>query len=269
MKKKPFSLPTIAALLMLVVGIIVGVFYIQTRQTFNLSATPSEEPKDVRITNITDSNFAVSWVTDKPTFGYVTYEKSEALLAGHGTRPKSTLHHLTVKNLDANTNYQFKIGSNETLFDNKGSFFRAKTGPVIALTKKTDMVFGKILTKEQRAVSGALVYLTISGASPLSTISDNDGSWAINLAHARDTSLKSLASYTKNTTLEIYVFGDYVKGEKEQIATAKVSVEGAKPVPNMVLGENYNYANNKTLKSGDDLPSSDISFEATKSARER
>mgnify|MGYP001603297889 FL=1 len=254
MMKKVHSIPTFLGIILLIIGVAVGVFYVQTRQTFDLSASPQETPKEVRVTNVDDASFAVSWTTDKPTFGYVTYERAEALLAADAQKPKSLLHHLTVKDLDPTTSYQFKIGSGENLFDNGGAPYKTKTGPTLDSEKTNDMVFGTVVDKNDKPSSGALVYLTLPGAAPMSTTADLDGSWAYNLSLARTTQLKNLATYTKDAVLEVYVLGD-----KGQVSTAKIAVSAAKPVPKMVLGENYNFGNTKTIK-GDTLPSSDIDF---------
>ena len=253
--KKQHKLPTIVGLIILIVGVAVGVFLVQTRQTFKLSANPREEPKNVRITNITDSSFTVSWVTAKPTFGYVTYEKSEELLAS-GNQPKTNLHHIAIRGLSPSTNYQFRIGSGENLFDNEGSPYRTKTAYALKVGKASDIVFGSVVRVDKKPAVGAIVYLTIAGVSPLSTVVDNDGGWTVDLAGARQAILKEAASYSENTTLEVYVQAE------SQVSTAKIPVGTGRPVPQMTLGENYNFGNGKTLKSGDSLPASDIDFGA-------
>lgn len=258
--RKQHTFPTIVGLILLILVVGAGVFFVQTRQTFTLSASADETPKNVRITNVTDVSFSVSWTTDKPTFGYVTYEKSDELAHGSlGNQTKSSIHYLTVKDLRANTNYQFKIGSGENLFDNDGQAYKIKTGQALILKKKSDMVFGVVVGKNGQPIDGALVYLALPGASPMSTFIDSDGSWAFNLSMSRQANLKEKASYTKDTILEVYVRGD-AGVAKNQVATAKIPVGAARPVPKMVLGENYNFSNIITIKSGDDLPSSNIDF---------
>lgn len=249
--RKQHTFPTVVGLIILIAGVAVGVFLVQTRQTFKLSADPGEEPKDVRITNVTDNSFAVSWTTGKPTFGYVTYEKSEELARGGDETLRSYLHHITVRGLSASTNYQFKIGSGEYLFDREGESYKVRSGPVLSPPKKSTIVFGTISEDQGGAADGAIVYLTLPGTSPLSTVADSNGSWVFDLTSARQSDLKGSASYSEKTIMEIYVVGT------GKIATARIPVGAARPVPEMVLGDNYNWVNSQTLEGGI-LPSSSL-----------
>lgn len=54
------TIPTIAGIFLLVVGLALGVLLVQQRQVFRLGASGELAPKDVRITNITDNSATIS-----------------------------------------------------------------------------------------------------------------------------------------------------------------------------------------------------------------
>lgn len=249
------KLPTIVGLLILVIGVSVGVFLVQTRQTINSSASPEEAPKSLRITNITDNSFTVSWITSKKVGEFVNFGKSQSLgqTAGGETQ---LAHHVTVSDLSASTTYLFKVGSGNATYDNNGDFYKVKTGPSLPSQNKNDVVFGSVVSSSGVPVSGAIVYVSLPGASALSTVTDAKGAWTLSLSNARTTTLETWATYGKTTNLEIFV-----QSERGEVSTATIQVQAARPVPTMSLGKNYNFNNVKTPESSG-LPSSTIQLAA-------
>lgn len=250
--KKQHSLPTVAGLLVLIIGVAVGVFLVQSKRTLTTSASVEETPKNVKITNITDKSFTVSWTTAKKTPGLVSFGKSETLDQTSGESAPSSFHHITVANLAPRTNYLFKIGSGENIFDNNGDFYQVKTGPTLGTLTKNDFVaFGTIQDSLGTAAAGVLVYATLPGASPLSAQTDSKGSWVIPLSSTRTSTLTSFASYGGNSNLAILV------QSASQTASAQILVSSARPVPPITLGKTYNFTDVKSPESSS-LPSSNI-----------
>lgn len=236
--------PTILGIMILLLGVGVGVFLVNTRKTLELTAAPEETPKDVRITNITEKSFTVSWITEKKTSGFVSFGKNTSLgLVANDTFSLSNTHYTKVQNLDPQTNYFFKIGSNSKFFDNDGEAYQTKTSAKLEQPKKSDVVFGSVTTKEGAPKEGVIVYLTFTGASPLSATTDKEGRWVATLSEARTTNLGSIATYNSQTNLEIFVRKDAVFG------SAKIPVGSAKPVPAIALGKNYNFSDIQTVQS--------------------
>jgi len=67
---KTKTIPTILGLLMAITTTILGGYLIEkTKGPISVSA--QEKPLSVKITNITDRSFVVSWCTQNPTFGYI------------------------------------------------------------------------------------------------------------------------------------------------------------------------------------------------------
>ncbi|MBI2590904.1 MAG: hypothetical protein HYW33_03455 [Candidatus Blackburnbacteria bacterium] len=241
--RQQLTFPTILGLLVLIVGVAVGVFSVQSRQTLTSLASPDETPSDIKITNITDKSFTVSWTTTKKTDGFVAYGAGESLgQTAQGGNTTST-HSAEISSLSPLTVYYFKIISGQNTFDLNGKAYQIKTGPKLATQTKTDVVFGTILDTLGKPVEKAVVILNVSGASPLSTQTDSKGTWVVPLSSLRISTLNGYANYSGKTTLEIFILGN------AKVSQARLLVENAHPVPAITLGKNYNFTEVKSPNS--------------------
>ncbi len=191
---KKSKIPTIIGIALLVIGIASGVLLIQNRQIFKLGATPQISPKDVRITNITDSSFTVSWVTDTETEGFIKWGESNSSqknLVKDEIDSESYVHITTVQSLSPETSYYFVINSKGTNFDNNGLPWETKTGPVLAITSSRNLISGTILTSTGAPANQVLVYVSLAGSSPLSVITSQNGGWLIPISSARTSNLNT------------------------------------------------------------------------------
>src|SRR5260221_13594636 len=77
------NIPTILGLLVLFAGLIGGVFLVRSSNTnsFLPRASPQTTPKNLKIRNITDTSFTVSWITDSNTVGFVRYGTNATALS--------------------------------------------------------------------------------------------------------------------------------------------------------------------------------------------
>jgi hypothetical protein len=235
------KIPTIIGVILLLAGVAAGVFLIQNQQIFKLGAAPESEPKNVRITNITGHSFAVSWVTDKKTSGFIKYGEEGSFnqtdldeISG-----QNYLHYLTVKGLTPQTAYTFKINSGGDDYDNNGAPWQVTTGPELAQPTSTNIISGSVLTATGEPAKNVIVYVTAASASPLSVYTSENGSWLINLSQARTQDLSSYSTISnQNTLLEISV-----QAAERGVSSAQVYPQSAKPVPAMTLGDVHDFKN--------------------------
>lgn len=258
---KQYKLPTLLALFLLVIGIAAGVFLVQSDKIFQSQATPEITPQQVRITNVSDKSFTVSWITDGATDSFISYGVSASL--GSVSNQKTTkkqIHHIQVTELSAATTYYFKLSSDTKLFDNNGNVYQIKTAPLINLPAPSPVIiFGNIVASG-KPVSEALVYVNLLGVTSLSTVTDTSGRWSIPISTSRSTTLTSYAAFNTNSTAEIFVQAGTLG-----VATAKVKVNAASPVPAISIGENHDFTNLKVLPS-EGLPTSQINIPTDTSA---
>lgn len=175
------------------------------------TSTPTAPPppaiSDVRISNLTDTSFSVSWLTEEVTTGSVIFATSRAALrAGMGLRVTATgtAHLVTLTGLQPQTTYNFSIESGGAVDDNRGAYYSVTTGPTLTVPN-SDNVYGKIVEPTRNSVQGCLVYVRIllsggGGSAGVSTLlatqTDSSGEWSVNLGNARTGDLASYYSYS-------------------------------------------------------------------------
>ena len=112
--------PTALGLLILLVAIGVGLFLVKTKTGVRVDADESLVPKQVRVTNVSENGFSVSWITDSPAVGLVKYgiEANSIKQVAMDDRDQLSgeagvfaVHHVTVKSLTPATKYFFKLES--------------------------------------------------------------------------------------------------------------------------------------------------------------
>lgn len=197
-------IPTILGLLVLIVGLVSAVLLVRD-DTGGFLPRASEDavPKQVRITNITERGFSVSFVTDESSPGFLRYGTDPGRLNTQvrddrdqltGAATPYQTHHITVSGLQPSTQYYFTLGtSSNSRFDNNGQPFSVRTARQETSTAQARTAYGEVRTEVGNAAEGAIVYISIQGASPLSTIVKADGSWAIaSLGQVRTLDLSAL-----------------------------------------------------------------------------
>jgi hypothetical protein len=235
---KTKKIPTILAILILTLGIAVGVFFISQPQLFNLQASPSQIPKGVRVTNITDKSFTISYKTDEPSQGFVTWgkDKNYGQILHDKEKSLSSLHHITLTDLSPSQTYFFAINSDGNTYDNNGIPWQVTTSPTLPSNDQF-LVTGKIVNEQDQPISSAIVYLTAPDLSPLSTSTSQNGEWVISLSKARTLDLSSTFKLNSQT------FEIFVEAGPNGLSTAQVSVDNLNPIPKMTLGRIYDFKN--------------------------
>ena len=241
-------IPTILGILFLVAGLGVGVFIVgQGTGGFSPKASPESTPKNLKTSNISDSSFTVSFVTDSATPGYVKYGTDEKQLKSQtsddrdqltGAVGQFTTHHITLRSLSPSTAYYFAIGTaSREIYTNDGKPYSVTTAPKLGSAPEALTIYGSVVTKASTPASDSIVYISVDGASPLSTLVKSSGSWAVPLSTARTTTLNSYAQINDQTQLSILVQGK----DASSNATAKVLVAKAQPVPTITLGQSLDF----------------------------
>lgn len=236
---KQFKLPTLLGVLILFLLTGTGVFLVQNQKKITSSASPSITPEQVKITNLTDRNFTISWFTDKPIQGFVTFGSSKSVGTVISENSPSQIHYITIENLKPSTIYYFKIGSGKDIFDNNGLPYETKTGPTISTLPDPDIIFGDVATSSGSFVPRAIVYITAGGIAPISALTNTNGRWTIPLSTTRSATLQAYATYDKNKTL----LDIRVQTSEGKNTSVKVYSSSAHPVPTITIGQNQDFTN--------------------------
>lgn len=238
------KIPTLVGLLLLVIALVAGTIFFQDGLgVFSPRATPETTPKKVRVTNVTDSTFTVSFITDEPTAGFVKYgtdpNKTDKTQGDErdqlsGTVKEYQTHHINVTGLQPNSTYHYVIGTGKgAVFDNEGKAFSVTTARRAASPGAAKTVYGSVTTESGAPAEGAIVYVAIEGAGELSSQVKPSGSWAIPLSNARKTDKTGYAEVKDDDALQILVQGP----ESSRTAQGSVIVNEAQPVPTIAYGQ--------------------------------
>ncbi len=234
-------IPTLLGILAIVIGIGVTSFLTEQGVILIGQASPSDEPKNIQITNITDTSFTVSYTTDGAVFGSLNVGGNSSL----GTtvlddRDKSLTEHkshmMTVRSLAPNTSYFFSITSGQDTYLNNGVLYSAKTGPTLETptTEQRLTVLGKIIMPDGSGAE-AVVYLNISGAQNVSSITKQDGSYSFQLNSIRSTNLSSYFDVPLNAVTKLLIFAGSLNSRASLTATQ------FSEVPTVTLSQNYDF----------------------------
>lgn len=237
-------IPTLLGFVLLMLGIGITSYLVQSGVIVISRATPSNTPEEVRVTNITDTSFTVSFRTTAPVPALVLYgEGATADKTAFDERDQPSqdlapraIHSIVVRNLKPETTYSFTITSGKDTFLDNGKPFQIKTGPVLIENPSSQTpLAGKILLPNGSPPSESLVYITSSGAQALSVLIKSDGNYILPLNTMRKASLDSYFSFSEQTLIQLLVL--------DATLTSRVALKASQtnPVPQITLSHDYDF----------------------------
>lgn len=269
--KKPIlehRIPTLLGLLLLVIG--VGATSYLTSVGINLfgQASAPETPENIRITDVSDTSFTVSYKTATSVAGSLTYGKTEtfgSIAVDNRDQQQEILsphaiHYITVRTLTPETTYFFAIVSGETTFlDKNDKPFTVTTGPAIKGKPSTTLpASGKIILSTSGTLDEAVIYLSGKETQTISALVKPDGSYILPLNTTKTKNLNAYASFTDNQEFTGLVIASTTQ------TSFTLLVNQTNPIPTLILGQNYDF----TLNT-DPLKNDDTNLTATLSAQLR
>lgn len=236
-------IPTWLGLVFLVVALGVGVFFIgRGPGIFAPRATPEATPKKVKVTNITDNSFTLSFLTNENVAGFTKYGTIASDLKSQASDDRDQLsgsvgeyqtHHITVRGLLENTVYYYVLGTGSSnTFDNDGSAFQVKTARRSGAPPAAKMVHGAVTNQAGGPADGAIVYISLEGAGEMSSLVKASGSWAIPLSNTRTVDGSAYAVIENSSLLKITAQG----APETMFASITIDVASAQPVQPLTLG---------------------------------
>lgn len=253
-------IPTLVALFLLGIGTLATTYVVQKGIVLTGQAAPLETPENVRITDITDSSFSVSYTTEAEVEGSISYGLDSSL--GNTAADKRDrdnlsphkIHSITADNLQPETTYFFHIISGSKTFLNEKNLFTVTTGKTLPKPPAEKIIKGKVLLPTGSAAPLAIVYLTTKNAQTVSSLVPTSGEYQIDLRLLRNNDLTTYRDLMDNPVLDILVVSPDAQSKAAFIARQKETT-----VPTITLSQNYDF----TLS---DLPLSATINQATDSA---
>lgn len=243
-------LPTLLAILLIAFGTGLTSFFVKNGVTFIGKASPSDTPTGVRVTNVSDTAFTVTYTTSEAVTGAVSYGKDKTLggtalddrdqLSGKVQSYK--VHHITIRNVDPNATYFFSITSGGTTYVDAANVpFEVTTSPHINDTPTQQQpLSGTILTPDGNNAPEAIVYVVGEKTQTLSALTKSDGTYLIPLNALRSITGQEYALLSKNTSFKLLIVGGGLQ------ATASLLPTQIQPVPPMTLSQSYDFTLSQT-----------------------
>jgi hypothetical protein len=242
-----FSTKIPSLLGILITGCLVYIISLGSNSLFQnrTNASKSTSPENLQITNITDSSFSVTWTTNDPATGAVvisnTLKKPQTYFDERDSQGKMNsyvIHSVSIRELPPDNKYSFSIMSNGKSYRDKNHDFTISTAKTIAPPSaglSLGPVYGSVRTPDDKAASGALVYISFDGSQMLSAVVSDSGSWIIPVHLIRTANMDSYFNIDKTIPLNITV--RHISGE----AKAVTNMTNVSPVPVMIIGKIYDF----------------------------
>ncbi|MBI4870379.1 MAG: choice-of-anchor D domain-containing protein [Candidatus Riflebacteria bacterium] len=190
----------------------------------------------LRVTNVTDNQFVVSWVSTSPAVGSVRFAAAPGqvstatpVLEQDILAPRRT-HVVQVSGLAANTTYYFDVLSDSTANDNGGLHFVTRTGADIGLPPDLNqfMFTGAVVDSRGLPVPFALVYVDLvsSGATTSSSavvLALDDGTFGIDVGALRRSNLASYMAWVAGDLVNLSANGGLTAGRVDFTTTMTTS----------------------------------------------
>lgn len=237
--------PTLLGMGVLIVALVGGVILATSEEirVFAPRASAEQTPKQIKVTNVTDNSFTVSFLTDAETPGFVKYGTEVSSLNSQSSDDRDQLsgkigeyqtHHITVRGLQPNTEYYYSLGTvGNTSFDDGGSPFTITTAQRNGAPPAAKTVYGNVMNSQGNPASGSIVYVSINGVGEMSSLVKDSGSWAIPLSNARKADGSGYAQVTDESTMRVTAQG----AQPNLTAQTTATVANAQPVETLTLGQ--------------------------------
>ena len=236
---KRITIPTVTGILGLLFLIISGLFLEQKVNPVTVKA--QVKPSSVKITNVSESSFTVSWLTENPAVGSLRLNETNQLFFDVRDNGKESLsqyiiHYIDVIDLESNKNYSFTILSAGEAYQEEE--FKVKMAPFLNNAKEADFAFGVVLNERKNPLPAVLVSLSIAPAQPLSALTNEKGHWFIPLNEAYKKDLSGLIDYDKeNSVIEINLTAN------SHLSSNVITNTGNDhPLPPVVIGQFYDFS---------------------------
>jgi hypothetical protein len=115
-------------------------------------------------------------------------------------------HHVTIIGLNPGTTYYYEIVSGGVTYNNNGSPYQVTTGPGLEFTMP-EMISGRVYKASGSAAEGTIIYTGIGTSQVLSSLVNDQGAWALDIAPIRTADYQAYYTYTNDDIMSLDVRG--------------------------------------------------------------
>ena len=203
---------------------------------YRSGASPTIRPEEVRVTDITDTSVTISWVTPNDSVeGYIVYGTTDNLDkfsrdfrdSDTGEMGKYNTHYVVIDGLGNGSKYNYKIVSASKKFGDQAgdSFVFTTLGADAVGLSAPKPIYGL----SNASNSMGIIYLNLENgdgvkSNVLSTLTNEEGQWEIDLSRIRSEDGMEKFTYTNETKMTIVGMGGNLGG------ASVIATVGASPV---------------------------------------
>lgn len=241
------KIPTIIGLL-LVFGIPLMAYLFRDQTSPKISTLKSQKPIDIKFTNVSDTSFTITYLTDVSTSGAINYgdsnnlEKSETEKTNEKTDSpiSKKIHSISTKDLNPSTKYHIAIISGSETFLDNTSPFEITTGETISYLSDEEInINGELILPNGNSPEEAIVYLKTDGSQTLSSLTSKKGKFNFSLNKLRTEDYSSYFEIQDSTIFEIFATNGSLSSK------IKLSLTSNNKIPIITLSNNYDYTQEK------------------------
>ncbi|GEM_PF-683949 len=252
--------PTYLGLIVLGLSLVTITWLTGNTVFFGSKAAAGGTPKNIQISNISDSAFTVSYTTDDSVIGTVSFGKDLPAPYQNGAGPAGKqgpklgsvglddrdqktgspaphrVHHITLIRLEASSKYSFSIVSGNAIFLNNNAPYQVTTAPPSKENPaKIEPVAGQVALDSGGLPSEGIAYISSSQSQLLSTLFKPDGSYLLPLNTIRKKDLSAPLLLSHDSVLQMHVVTSTME------STITILASQGNPVPLILLSKNYNF----------------------------
>ncbi len=240
------KIPMLVGLLLLIAGVVGGVYLIQNRQSpIGTQAEVGTAPGQVEVSNVTSNSFTVSWVTQNMAAGFLSYGTDEGNLNSVARDKRDLMsseyqqhqtHYVQVTGLSPGTEYFFVINSGRMAYTTaEGSSYIVTTATGSDVIGELPTISGTIQNVDGGVEEGAIVLISGPNLSKQSTLSDENGNWTIVLAQAFNPTLNGAGGIDGED--EIWIRTNSVGGNSSALLLGKQIND----IPTLTTGQTFDF----------------------------
>lgn len=228
-------IPTFFGLFLTIIGVIITSYLANKQTSLRILASPTAIPEKIRITNISDSSFSVSFVTKENVVPVILFGKNQNM-ENQSTDERGKTHHVTVNNLEPNTKYFFVIVSKDKTYSNNNAAFEVTTASDLDLkvSSTEKKITGQVILPNGQFPDEGIAYLTGENIQPLSTVLKEDGEYEFDIKSARNQNLSAYFSSSVSDVLSVNIVSEALESEIKILS-------GKDNIPVIILSKNYDF----------------------------
>lgn len=231
---KSKNLFTFLSVALVAISLPISVYILRTGSfDFRISAFESDEPVHVLISDVKSDSFQVTWITEKPVSGAIKLVNSVQPVTE--SLPTSN-HSLTVKNLNANSDYTFELLSDGNVFATQ---YTVVTSPINSATANK-WLLGQVFAKDGiSTLRGGIISIQFESSGRrsqlLSTTINETGGYKFNIGQLLEENLNNTFNTESTSNVEIKIYSEFDSEPTTKIFTLNLSKEIQ--IPNIYLAD--------------------------------